>query len=63
MRYVCYFCSKSVSSELPHDAVIRALLVCPECIEHELIFKFSNREPVQQVFDFEKDVNDGKEKL
>jgi DNA-directed RNA polymerase subunit RPC12/RpoP len=33
MRYFCYFCGKSVSSELPDDSVIRALLVCPECIE------------------------------
>jgi DNA-directed RNA polymerase subunit RPC12/RpoP len=33
MRYHCYFCGKSVTSELPSDAVIRASLVCPECIE------------------------------
>ncbi len=33
MRYCCYFCSKSVTSELPDDSVIRALLICPECIE------------------------------
>lgn len=33
MRYICYFCHKSVTSELPDDAVIRAILVCPECIE------------------------------
>jgi len=32
MRYVCYFCGKSVSTEMPYDSVIRALLVCPECI-------------------------------
>jgi len=33
MRYHCHFCHKSVTSELPLDTTIRALLVCPECIE------------------------------
>jgi hypothetical protein len=33
MRYFCYFCGKSVTSELPDDAVIRSILCCPECIE------------------------------
>ena len=33
MRYRCHLCGKSVTSELPDDSVIRALLVCPECIE------------------------------
>ena len=33
MRYYCYFCGKSVTSEVPDDTVIRAVLVCPECIE------------------------------
>jgi hypothetical protein len=33
MRYFCWCCHKSVTSELPEDSVIRALLVCPECIE------------------------------
>jgi DNA-directed RNA polymerase subunit RPC12/RpoP len=33
MRYHCHFCGKSVTSELPHDTVIRAVLACPECIE------------------------------
>ena len=33
MRYPCYICGKSVTSELPDDSTIRALLVCPECIE------------------------------
>lgn len=37
MRYRCYFCAKSVSSELPDDAVIRAILICPECIEAERV--------------------------
>ena len=34
MRYHCQFCGKSVTSELPDDAVIRAVLICPECLEH-----------------------------
>jgi len=33
MRYHCHFCAKSVTTELPNDSVIRAILVCPECIE------------------------------
>ena len=33
MRYVCHFCAKSVSSSLPDDSVIRAIMICPECIE------------------------------
>jgi hypothetical protein len=40
MRYPCYFCFKSVTSELPDDCVIRAALVCPEClIEGRIVFK------------------------
>lgn len=37
MRYPCHFCGKSVTSELPDDSVIRALLVCPECIEAQRV--------------------------
>jgi len=37
MRYPCYFCGKSVTSELPDESVIRALLICPECIEAKRI--------------------------
>jgi len=33
MRLQCYFCGRSVSNEVPQDTVVRALLVCPECIE------------------------------
>lgn len=45
MRYTCYFCGKSVTSELPGDAVIRALLVCPECIEKGRIYVPPGRDP------------------
>lgn len=37
MRYHCYFCGKSVSNEVPDDTVIRAVLICPECIEADRI--------------------------
>jgi transcription elongation factor Elf1 len=37
VRYTCYFCGKSVSSVLPDESVIRAMLVCPECIERGVI--------------------------
>lgn len=33
MRLHCYFCHKSVSNEVPEETVVRAALVCPECIE------------------------------
>jgi hypothetical protein len=33
MRYSCWFCKKSVTTELPDDSVIRAILICPECID------------------------------
>ena len=33
MRLFCWYCHKSVSSELPNDALFRAVAVCPECIE------------------------------
>lgn len=32
MRLQCYFCGKSVSNEVPEETVVRAVLVCPECI-------------------------------
>jgi DNA-directed RNA polymerase subunit RPC12/RpoP len=37
MRYLCHFCGKSVTNEVPDDTVIRAILVCPECIEAKRI--------------------------
>jgi hypothetical protein len=37
MRYHCWFCHKSVTSELPDDSVVRAILVCPECIQAKRI--------------------------
>lgn len=33
MRINCYFCGKSVSTEVPDETVLRAVAVCPECIE------------------------------
>ena len=33
MRLFCNICDKSVSNEVPDDIIIRAALVCPECIE------------------------------
>lgn len=37
MRYHCGCCGKCVTSSLPEDSVIRAFLVCPECIGNEKI--------------------------
>lgn len=32
MRLFCFFCGKSVSTEVPADTILRALCVCPECV-------------------------------
>ena len=37
MRLWCWFCHKSVSTELPSDTIVRAVCVCPECIEAKKI--------------------------
>lgn len=39
MRYPCFYCGKSATSELPDDSVIRAILECPECIESQSRFE------------------------
>lgn len=33
MRLRCTFCSKSVSTEVQDRTIVRAILVCPECLE------------------------------
>lgn len=59
MRYVCHFCGKSVTSSLPNDTVIRALMVCPECMEKgKITFPEDNEESKQMELPFEeKDSN------
>ena len=37
MRGWCWFCQKSVTSDLPEGTVIRALMVCPECIDRQAV--------------------------
>lgn len=52
MRLVCYFCGKSVSSEVSPETVVRAVLVCPECIEAgkiQVLEKKPNSSSEQQV--------------
>jgi hypothetical protein len=36
MRLFCFFCGKSVSTEVPDDTILRAVCVCPECIPHAI---------------------------
>ena len=38
MRLHCHFCGKSVSNEEPEETAVRALLVCPECIEAKRVY-------------------------
>lgn len=33
MRFYCHFCHKAVSTEVQHNAVVRAILCCPECLQ------------------------------
>jgi len=35
MRLFCIECGKSVSSELPAKTIVRAICICPECIERK----------------------------
>lgn len=35
MRLRCLSCAKSVSSEVPDETVVRAILTCPECFAAE----------------------------
>jgi len=37
MRLFCWCCHKSVSNELPDDTVLRAVAICPECIEQKRV--------------------------
>lgn len=32
MRLRCWYCHKSVSTELPDDVLFRAIAACPECV-------------------------------
>jgi hypothetical protein len=32
MRLICFFCGKSVSTEVSKDTILRAVCVCPECV-------------------------------
>jgi len=50
MRLFCWYCHKSVSTELPQYALFRAIAVCPECIEssHEARAHPLNKEIPQQ---------------
>ena len=32
MRLQCWYCHKAVTTDLPDDAIFRAIAVCPECL-------------------------------
>ena len=38
MRLTCFHCGKPVSTELPDDAVVRAIVECPECAAPEIAY-------------------------
>lgn len=33
MKLICFECGKMVSTEVPEETIVRAMLTCPECIE------------------------------
>lgn len=35
MTLRCFYCGKIVSTELPDTAVVRGIIMCPECVEKE----------------------------
>lgn len=37
MRLHCTACGKSVSTEVPDDTIVRAILTCPECVPQVII--------------------------
>lgn len=46
MRLRCFYCGKSVSTEVPDGTIVRASLECPECIERESTSReYPNRKP------------------
>jgi hypothetical protein len=47
MRYYCHFCHKSVTSEVPDDTLVRAVLICSDCIEKgKIVFPEEKQEPI-----------------
>ena len=48
MRIQCWYCHKSVSSELPNESFFRAIAVCPECIKNSTE---ANEHPLEQESD------------
>ena len=35
MKITCLNCGKTVSSPIPEETVVRASIICPECLEKE----------------------------
>jgi len=33
MRLECFLCGKYVSSEIPAEVILRAVVICPECFD------------------------------
>ena len=49
MRLFCWSCAKSVSNEVPDETVLRAVCICPECIEaKKVVFPEDTKEKKHQ---------------
>jgi hypothetical protein len=51
MRLICFICGKSVSTDVDADTIVRAILVCPECMPTTIRddVRMILSEPVSQV--------------
>jgi hypothetical protein len=36
IRLICFGCGKAVSTEVPGATIVRAVLICPECVPQML---------------------------
>jgi hypothetical protein len=49
MTLQCFLCEKSVSNEVPDETIIRAALICPECVDAgRVVFRLIDVEPVKE---------------
>lgn len=49
IRLHCYFCCKPVSSKIPYETVVRALIICPECIEKNRIIIPESEDEIEEL--------------
>lgn len=53
MRLFCWSCAKSVSNEVPEDTILRAVCICPECIEAKKVIFPEDETPKEREHEWE----------